>query len=66
MTLKVIKLNHGDRVRLTSKPDGYESGQYKIHIGDEFLVEYVDGCCLCVEKDEEFYTINSERFEKIN
>ena len=57
----------GDAVKLEEMPTGCESSNYPINIGDIFIVDYVDGCCLAVSRDgrNDSFTINAERFSPV-
>lgn len=53
----------GTKVKILSKPTGYESRTANVEVGDAGVVNYVDGCCLCVTTDKDTFTANTSRFE---
>lgn len=58
-------MKQGDQVRVVSRPTGYESQHANVEVGDIGVVQYVDGCCLCVKTDNEEFTANASRFEPV-
>ncbi len=40
------------KVKVLSKPTGYESRTANVEVGDTGVANYVDGCCLCVTTDK--------------
>jgi hypothetical protein len=59
-------MKQGDEVRVLSTPTGYESQNANVTIGDTGIIQYVDGCCLCVKTSTAEFTANSNRFGLIN
>lgn len=62
---RVVNIKKGDRVRVISRPEGQTSSLADAVVGDEGIVQYVDGCCLCVKTQKDEFTANASRFELI-
>jgi hypothetical protein len=59
-------MKKGDEVRVLSTPIGYESKNANVTIGETGIIQYVDGCCLCVLTSTAEFTANASRFELVN
>lgn len=57
------KIKKGSEVRVLSRPEGQTSSLADVDIGDIGIVQYIDGCCLCVKTDKDEFTANASRFE---
>jgi hypothetical protein len=44
-------LHEGDRVRLLSKPTGYDSQRLPLTVGHIYIVRYIDGSNVCTSTD---------------
>jgi hypothetical protein len=53
----------GQQVKVISLPNGQSSQHAKVDVGDIGIIQYIDGCCLCVKTDKDEFTANSDRFE---
>jgi hypothetical protein len=56
-------IKKGNIVKVISRPTGCTSQHADVKIGDIGVVQYVDGCCLCVKTDKDEFTANASRFE---
>ncbi len=56
----------GMTVRVLSKPTGCTSQHADVEVGELGVVQYIDGCCLCVKTERDEYTANQTRFEPVN
>ncbi len=60
------KIKKGSKVKVISRPEGQTSSLADVSIGDKGIVQYIDGCCLCVKTDKDEFTANAARFELIS